>query len=76
MALREQHRFQGGTLVVTDIQPTGEGKLSQHDDELIGQYIRFLNEKKIIGDIEVSILDVMKRFDGCREVHKNIKEGE
>ncbi|AGA60000.1 hypothetical protein Theco_3996 (plasmid) [Thermobacillus composti KWC4] len=64
MALRVIREYQGGTLVVLDV-PADEGKndISARDAALIAQYVQFLNEKNILGDIEVTFSEIKQKFD-------------
>lgn len=56
------HTYQGGTLKVTDVPAEDGDRISIEDDAVIAQYVHFLNEKNILGDIEVTIQDVREKF--------------
>ncbi|MFD2614692.1 hypothetical protein [Paenibacillus gansuensis] len=54
--------YQGGTLVVTDVPAVDEDCISTEDGAVIAQYVQFLNEKNILGDIEVTLQEVREKF--------------
>lgn len=54
--------YQGGTLAVTDVPALDGDRISIEDDAVIAQYVQFLNEKNILGDIEVTLQDVKAKF--------------
>lgn len=56
--------YHGGSLLVTNV-PAAEGlenKMTSEAEALIDRYIRLLNENKILGEIDVSFVDVQKKF--------------
>jgi hypothetical protein len=64
MMIRVERTYQGGTLAVTDVQAVDGGdRISAQDDALIALYVRFLDEKSILGDIEVTFQEVKLKFD-------------
>ncbi|MGU3473128.1 hypothetical protein ACLBWT_18520 [Paenibacillus sp. D51F] len=63
MMIPVDRTYRGGTLVVTDVQAVDGERISAEDDALIAQYVQFLDEKNILGDIEVTFQDVKQKFD-------------
>lgn len=64
MMIRMERTYQGGTLVVTEVQAVDGGdRISAQDEALIALYVRFLDEKSILGDIEVNFSEIKLKFD-------------
>lgn len=55
--------YHGGTLVVTEVPAVDMDHISAEDASVITQYVQFLDEKNILGDIEVTIQDVRAKFN-------------
>lgn len=63
MSDKVQLEYNGGTLLVSDVTLTVERELLPGDGAIIDLYIRMLNEKKIVGDIEVSFGEIKEKFE-------------
>ncbi|PQP80339.1 hypothetical protein C0Q44_28410 [Paenibacillus sp. PCH8] len=65
MTTSNQRRFDGGTLIVTDIpvQKCGcEEEIHLADGALMAGYARLLASHKIVGNVTVSLMDLEKNF--------------
>ncbi len=61
--IQVKRQYRGGTLVITNVQQLGSEKtISAEDEALIAQYVQLLDEKNILGDIEVSFPEVREKF--------------
>lgn len=55
--------YKGGTLEISDVDLlSGETEISTGDEQLIDQYIQFLDELNILGDIIVAFHEVKNKF--------------
>lgn len=59
-----EHSFDGGTIVITDVPAHNSSAepISVVDAMLLREYARFLNEKKIIGIVEVTYGEIRHKF--------------
>jgi hypothetical protein len=64
MFIQVERTYTGGMLVVMDV-PTvnGESQISVEDAALIAQYVQLLNEKNILGDIDVTFSEIKQKFE-------------
>jgi hypothetical protein len=64
MFIQVERPYEGGMLVVKDV-PTvdGESQISVKDDALIAHYVHLLDEKNILGDIDVTFSEIQQKFE-------------
>jgi hypothetical protein len=56
--------YQDGTLMTKDVPAVdGESQIALQNAVLIAQYVCFLNDKNILGDIEVTLPEIKQKFD-------------
>ncbi|MFC5402456.1 hypothetical protein [Cohnella soli] len=69
MLIQLKQPYTGGTVVVMNV-PTAEGleqAVSIETFELITQYVHFLDDNQILGDVEVTFAEIQTKFSSSLE---------